>query len=347
MENAQVDMSESKPRMRWAIVVLIAALALGGSVAAAYFLFFRLGPEALLIKSFGRAYAAKTMEYSLSLEGEIVGSATGDAAQALPFFAQATPDKPIKSLLRIDGVLDHTDAAHPKDGMTMTLASTAALGGAPLVGIEERGLNRTVYVRLTHAPTDFPIDLTPIVGQWAKIDGEALAERFGVATSTTDAVKPSLDAAQKAKTAAAFLELKPLRVIEVLKEQQIDGVTAHHFRISADKEAIKAFVLRLRDIRDDKASLAYEKFNDDLERAWPGIRIETFEAWVGKRDGLPKRLLLQAKTAESKEMPIAGATTIEMDFTRFDAPVKIDAPSDAKPLEEIMDMLLSSNGSKP
>jgi hypothetical protein len=313
---------------------------LGGGAAFAYLKLFRASPDRILAKAVNGAMAAESMEYAGSLRVEVTVDPEkegGDSAsQTLAMVGGSEPGQPVKLLLTFDGAYDRMDGNDVKNRGSYTLATTQALGGAPIGTLETRRVGGATYVSLAKVPEIPLFDLSALAGVWVKFDLESLKGMFGAsATATAEVPKPKRGptAEQKAEIEKAFLEIRPIHVAEKLKDEDVEGTASHHYRLAVDKTKLRAFLLRARDIMQEKDSLAYEKIADDYDKFSEEVEIQALEIWVGKKEGFPTRLLLQASAKASDDVPGDGAFTLDATFKGFGKPIVIEAPADAKTLE--------------
>ncbi len=347
VEEAPVPVSptpgEPPRHRRWPIILIgLAALTVLAGGAFAYFKFLRPDPDAVLAKALNGLRQAKSVGYRLNLRLEGTASATNSAAQAvLPFLTEGrNAGEPIEVLLTVEGVSDFSDRAHPKSRNTLTLATAKTPAEAPLFGLEVRQLDGVSYVSLNQVPMMPFMDLSPLKNRWIQIDPKA---PLGVPLSGTNTPAvfphPATEEEQQA-IGLAFRELRPIRVGEVLKDEAVDGHLSRHFRLIVDRTALKAFLLRIRDIMHDNSSPLYEKLGDNLDKISDSATLEAFEVWIAKDTGLPTRLVLQGKSKATSDSPGIGTAELDLHFTDFNRPVQIETPPDAKPLMEVLGALM-------
>jgi len=335
---------EGRPK-RKIVIAAVAVLILGAGGAFAYLRFFAETPDERVAKAVNAAIAAKSVEYAASLRIEAVYKRNGAANPALALLsATNAPEQPVKLLVTAEGAYDRLDAAHAKSRTSVTIATTQVLGGVPLGTLEVRQVNDATYLSLTRVPVIHLFDLSALAGVWVKFDRQALTGLIGSATAAAETPKEGPTAAQIEAIEEAFTEHRPVHVVETLKDEDIDGTASRHYRLAVDKQKLRAFLLKVQDIMDDGASLAYEKLSDDYDKFSEEVEIETLEVWIGKAEGLPTRLLLQASAKESEEVPGEGSFTLDVTFKNFGKPIQIEAPADAKSVEEVFGMLMGGMG---
>lgn len=337
--------SSAAPKRLALIVGIVAGiLVLAGGASAAYFFYFKEDPEKILAQAISGMMDVNAFEYGASLRVEATTSATSAGAETLlPLLGGASGEAaPIKLLLTLDGAMDRTDRAKPKTSFGIKIASTAVANGSPIVGLSVRQLEDATYLSLTEAPSNMFIDLSPIVGVWIKIDPKGLAKQIAgtAATDESSAPKETMTEDQKTKIRGAFVELRPVRVEKVLKEEGVDGVASRHFQLAIDQAALEAFVLRTQSIMNGEASLAYEKFNDDYKRYSKETEITSFEIWIGKESGLPTRIRMEMTVKATGDVPADGTATFDMKLKNFNQVPVIEVPAEAKTFEEIFEQLM-------
>lgn len=216
------------------------------------------------------------------------------------------------------------------------------------LGYETRFVDGVMYVKLTDAPRILFFDLSFLADQWIRIDFEevikGVEEHFGEIPEEyrhrVGEVREALDISpeEQRELERAFVRHNPITITETLPSESIAGVNSHRYRFTIEEEALKGF------ITDAIAILAPDSITQDeeimgeirtgIDEFFANAEPMTGEIWIGKRDYLPRKLLLTLATT----MPDIGESksTTTMFFENFNEPVQIDVPSPAKGIVEFI-----------
>ncbi|MCD6500766.1 hypothetical protein J7K42_01970 [bacterium] len=192
--------------------------------------------------------------------------------------------------------------------------------------------------------------------QWFKISKESLTQRLqGKIPTTTQ----STDKEKTKEMVEEFVEaLKGRKFFKIEKDfgtEEIDGVKVNHLLVSLKKEEVKEVILeflpRLKKYLPEEEKVSYEEklkeamvsLPQNFEKFFSKVGPITFEVWISRNSWLrrikgEKEINLsqfeQFQETEAEQAKIKMA--IDFKFSDFNQELKIEAPGEFKPLEEIL-----------
>lgn len=257
---------------------------------------------------------------------------------------------------------DITDSKNPKTAVDFDLTITTTTQGKPAEEIsiaeESRIIGKTSYLKLDDlglpSSLEFTlmmlgIDKSKILGQWIKIDKEAL-ENLGVETQEPDLLEKEQKELGE-RILNLFKEKKVYYVREELPDEKIEEKKAYHYLLALDRAKIKEIIPELFEIimefsgkempEAGEFGTAFvaggiaESVDKFLEKIG-GINIDI---WIGKKDELlyKTRIEKEIDVSEFSEGAEGKAIIkIDLNFSNFNKPVKIEAPENFIELEKIL-----------
>jgi len=279
---------------------------------------FRPSPETVIIRMAERMEGLKTSHLDIDLEIE----------------TKNKEEFKISLTSHLDS--DTTDPENPKGvgdfEIVFELEGMQFSFGAEIVA-----LDKDFYLKPTTIPAlpflapffeMMGIDLNQLKGQWIRFETEAEKEE------------------EKEMLEELKLLLKDKKLYSVKKEltdEKIGEKKVYHYLVALNKEEIKKVVPEILEIIE-KYGLEKEKIPEvELREFFKEFdeflgRISEIEAeiWIGKKDYLLYRLKGE-KEVDLSKFNEKGKVIVrmEMNFSKFDEPVKIEKPKDSKTLEEI------------
>ncbi len=255
-------------------------------------------------------------------------------------------------------VLSRDDLAVSEDGLVEVAAGSGALSvtlevGAVrtpllLVSLESRIVDRVPYVNLTELtlpPLSLPLNLEALRGVWFKVGDERAAnfeaERAAITGEPTrDFTKITKELTDLAVRTTFF------EVTEKLPRERIGQRMAYHYRATLAPPATRAFI-------EEAARILEFELPDTttLEAVMRELTKTEVELWIGKGDYRLYRL----KMSWAAPIPLPptnedaagarGEVNLSLAFTgnysKYNEPVEVTAPSAAQDLRELLGAVLS------
>ncbi len=254
-----------------------------------------------------------------------------------------------------------SDATDPKNLKVSTDfdATITALGLKEkffLAG-ESRGIGEASYLKMAKIdiPSDFQpllmilgINLDEIIGQWIKIDKEALENLTGQ-TYVPQEISEDEQEAMIKKLQELFEERKVYYVKEEMPDEEINGKKAYHYLLALDKEEIKKVIPEMFKIIIESSgqSLGVDEFTtafiveglaESINKSLEKVGDITAEMWIGKKDKLFYKIEGEKEIDLDKfDKQAKGIIDVKIgfEFSNFNQPVEIKVPETFKSLEEI------------
>lgn len=242
---------------------------------------------------------------------------------------------PVDFSLGIRGVTDVSNPDEVKTAATVTMAGKVAKVTLLGVGLDVKAIGSTGYVRLGDLTDVTGLNssqfLDPLKGQWIKIDERDVNEAANGTSlegeSTEEAYK--LPDREKINRLTKAAEKSKLITFKKLKDDSIDGQSAHHYGYTIDKRQLEAFIPEASQIIGDKP-LSEDEIKEIAE-IFNSFDFRDGEMWIGKQDMLPHKITLGLKSNSEYFDDII----LSVSMKDFDKPVKIEAPEDAKTFQEV------------
>lgn len=198
--------------------------------------------------------------------------------------------------------------------------------GSTKIGAEIRGLPDYTYFQVQEAkvPSSLPVSLTPDK-RWYKVknpeEGPAGGNILGGGNRLTNA--------EGLQLRSLINNSRLFTAQTVLADETIKGVRTNHFAAMIDKTA-------LANLLDGVQTATNGKIKPNREAALKLATDYTYDLWISRSDHRLIKLVAQGNLS-----PVGQSESmIELNFSRFDSPVSVAAPSEVK--EFTLESLLKS-----
>jgi ABC-type multidrug transport system fused ATPase/permease subunit len=307
-------------------IILIIILILSGLGFLVYSQgWFFLSPQEILSASLENTLKEKTMHLSMELKSDFV-SDKEEGSSLLKL--ESDIDKNSSEELRTFSSFDFSVSI---EGTTYSLE-----GILTSIGYED------LYLKIDTIPQipllSLFLDTSKIKGEWIKFSNKYVEEE--------------LEEEKAERIVKIFKENNPLGIKEELPGEKIDGMATYHYLLSLNREKMKTIFLEINselesetDIQENMESI--ERFLDEME----DLEIEV---WIDKREKLLRRIKTEKEfeinpkqgTAEDQlELGIKEGIVIlsyDIRLSDFGKELNIEAPSEFKTMEEIMEEMYYS-----
>lgn len=177
--------------------------------------------------------------------------------------------------------------------------------------------------------------ISPIISglnnQWIQINQSMINQLTGDDTS----VSTKLSADDRKKLTNAYKEHRFLVVDKTLKDETVKGTKSHHYQIVIDKTELKGFAAAVKasNITGMKISAgSLREFNKEVDKA--NFKKYPVDVWVSKGD----KMINQVGFAVTESN--GDRTTVRLTIDKYNQPVHVTTPKNAKSLLEAMSLLL-------
>lgn len=276
-----------------------------------YFWYF-IPPEKVVQAMVKKTVETESLEYT--------GQVDLETADIIPFLTG-------KLSIGFNGTSDLRDSDNPKESFNLNMGKTQ---------VEMIGVGDIAYLKVNNLPnllTDFLGDSGKIENQWVKIDPEEVGTEFGLEEEVKAAKDEELTAEEEEKIKEAFLGSKLFKVIEKLPAEKVGKVRTHHYKFVVDKDNLIKLLEKIVKITGDEPLTA-----DEIKSTKEELEIGG-ELWIGKKDFQLYKVVLDVKLKDKEEPELLATLRLSTQFKNHNQPVKIDIPSSAKPLSEVLDEL--------
>lgn len=340
----QSNISSAQPRKKTIAVIIsiILGVAIVGGSVFGYFYYFQ-SPERIFQKMIENMAKVKSAEYSGKLTAEVKISglsnifSTDNAGLENPKNQLPTETKTGKFFINFSGASDLHDLNKPKAKFALDI-STKTL--PHVFGLEARGFKDAEYFKVTNVPNLGLFDLSFLKNQWIKLDSEAIINNLegGKLEEPTNEVQNNqkLTPEQIKLIKEAFRRAKIFRITEKLASEKINGIKTHHYKVTVDKKELIQLIYKISRIENKSPT---EKELQELNKSLQAIEIPEAEIWIGKKDLLLYKILLELNIKEAEKVKLESKITVSVQFKNYNQPVQIEAPSSSKSGEEIIEKI--------
>jgi hypothetical protein len=329
-------------------IIGLIVLAFGGFfVYSSYF----ASPEKILDTMVSRLRDVRSGEFSLDVT--VVTNSMNELAststQANPFLKAFAIQGPVTFTSHASGTVNVLDEQKPKFALTFTSTMDKWPMGDFVLGVEYRNIDRVNYVRLNSVPDLGFLSLSFLKNKWFKAgDSEAKAQLGASSSNGSSSVIPTVSQEQRDRLVAAWQAHRFLAVAEVLDSEDIDGASMHHYRLAFDKEALKQLNAETNQILNRSVTaVETAKVDENLDLT----TINNLEIWIGKRDGLPHRFILNASLQDKGDQSKKSEVTITMGGGKFNTALDVAVPEGVQSVEEaikgVFGQMLGGDKQKP
>ena len=216
------------------------------------------------------------------------------------------------------------------------------------------------------------INLDEFLNQWIRVDQESMRSFYEAAGMSPAEIAEKMREYEKqqemyrdlAEKLTALLEKRSadlLKIKEVLPDTEINGVAVHHYVAVLDKEGLKKMLPEI--VEEIILEYADEDVAEEFKKEWQESREEmleemnnsfdmlfgmigeiSVELWIGKEDYYLYRINFEKTIDMGMFMFYMSGMNLflsfEMNYSDFNQPVTIEAPSEYKTMEEFLLPLL-------
>jgi hypothetical protein len=236
-----------------------------------------------------------------------------------------------------------------------SVSGSQAGSGELTVQGDMRVLNKIVYFRPTQIPPVIFIDPSMVMNKWFSIDPIALYKDFGnseQAAQFEDAfsAKSKMPAEFYEKSYALGMTTGFITGMKSKGNEVVSGVATQKFEITADVEKIPDFLAGYTALYNTYAKqvgvkeLTPKKLTDEDREVFKGMKLSPLYVWVGKADYLPYKMsgtmtIVTPKMAASDSSTTA-VISFEAVFSDYNKAVTVETPTDATPIQNLIQSLM-------
>jgi len=328
------------------IIIFVVCVLGAGSAFGYYYLQSQVSPQQVLNKAFAAMGNVKTYSFSQSITSNInipssslsIMGGTKSPASAVLFSASDT------------GALDLSDLTNIKQSFVLNIS--ASTGTTPIATgqIDYISLDNIFYIKLdnialggptTSAPNPFSTMFQFFIGQWFKIDSNAIKQTFLQYAKASSSSQSLLEAqsstqlsADKIQQIGVVAAQYPIfTVIQTLSSEAIGGQDMYHYGLDLDKANLKSFIAAAYPIISGQSIPDNQLASTTA--ALDGITFKDVEIWIGKKDFLPYKISADVTVQQGRSGPINEIQFSDLQ-SDYNQPVNIIAPEGAKDLNQII-----------
>lgn len=327
-------------KKKWLLLgggVVVLALLIGGG-AYAYFGYY-LSTDRILNETKTRLAAVKTFQYDGDLKVTMKETATSQTG-LMP------SDKPRNLEVGFAG------SANTEQIDNLSSFFSLNVKGNPIdpeketsFGVDIRNIGAMLYLKLAlpadKGNTEYMAFLEGFNNKWFSLDIEALRKQFGPETGSEP--DKATFAQEVAQVKEALGRHQPLVITGRLPSEKIDGVSTFHYSYVIDKEEMIALMIDIDPILNNGTTS--EEAKAEIRKNVEEAQMPTGELWIGKKDYLPYRITLGGTdSTTSGTVKTDWTMALDLKLNKFNEPVVVEKPADAKSVEEAIKELFGAMG---
>lgn len=261
---------------------------------------------------------------------------------SVPFFSASSTDPLIRALAirepvtftaTVSGAYDIHDESVPKLSATILATSDKwALGNFSL-GLDYRGIGQADYFSFSDLPDFGFLRLDFLRDKWFTAGDSGIREQLGLSAGNSRSAVPVFAQTWRNASFSAWREHRFLAVVDSLGSETVDGVSTWHYSLAFDPDAFARWAVLVGSIANGTLSDAEANALRTAAHQWA---FDDIQLWIGKRDGLPRKIAIRANVATVGDP--AKRTGVDATFTvsRFNDDMDISVPEGAASIDEAL-----------
>ena len=313
--------NNNKVLVPFLIGVAVLILGIGGYAA---WIYFNPAPE----KVMSRMLEAVLTVNSVSYKAEVISDAAEENSLLSDFaptdLGSFSPETIEKIDLNLSGVVDLVGGENETTNFSLNFSLKDANKKTEVFSGDYLSLDEEKYLKLNSVDTsneDLAPFMTALGDSWLNL-GDSGFDNFdenGDLVAPTEETQPTISSENQDKLDKLFVETDFLQVTEKLKNEKVDDVDCFHYAVQLDKEALVSYVAT-RKLYSDTTFLS-EAALEVLAKT----EIISGELWVGRKDYLPRHLVLNISFEETETQKISTAS-FDLLLNEFNQPAKLAVP---------------------
>lgn len=331
---------KSKRQFVFIILGVIGLMLIGGGVFA--YTYYFPSAEKVMSQVVVNLDGVKALNYSgqikISLDTEKIASSSRPS-----LLTMSGLETPSQVIINFNGTSDYLLADKHQNSLTLKprVESTNPELSNQNIEVELRNVDKIDYLSFNNLPKLGEFDLGVFNQQWIKIDREALrqeAEGSGLNIDTTS--DNNLKKLFSTETKNDIIKSKAFIITDSLPADKIAGVDMRRYSFTIDKEAIKVLGEKISArLEGDKSTST-----DDIK---PKVELSDGEIWIGKQDLLPHKIRFKLNFSGGDDNDVIKSIEVDLNLSDYNQPAKIEAPAEAKSLEEMVGAIFASFMGEP
>lgn len=345
-----IDEKDSSRRTRLVVGILAGVVLVGGGIAFAYFTYFTTpSPTAILQRALQNTLTAKTLVFSATSTGSF---AEPGAGMMLDGMGSSTLSATFTDTM--NGAMDVSSPIHPSFDMQFALSATLAIATSTDSATMSAHMIYAHYIlysnlskfNLNSTAPDSKLAAVPFGGSVVNSLAAALENTWVAWSATSTPLVASSSPALQADLTALHDYLSGLTYVTSLQNvgtENTDGVATYHLQASVQGEqALVDIVQRIiADVQLPSAPpLSTEQKKNLSQALTQGINMDL---WIGTGDSRIYRIVTSSPIVfvNTETSATSTITSQEISFSNYNQPVVIVTPQNAKPLEQVMQGIVS------
>ncbi len=331
-----------KSKRQFVFVILgVLILALIGGGAFAYTYYFP-SAEKVMSQVVINLDDVKAVNYSgqirISLDAEKIASSS-----SYSMLTMSGIEIPSKIIIDFSGTTDYLSADDHKNSLIIKprIETAGSDASTQNMEVELRSIKKISYLSFNNLPKLGEFDLGTFNQQWIKIDPEALRQEAGNSGVNVEVASDNnLKVLLSAETRKDLVESKAFVITDSLPADKIEGVDMRRYAFTLDEEAMKVVLKRIQARLDGDEATSTDEVKQKID-------FSDGEIWIGKQDSLPHKIIFKLTYSGGDDKDYIKNLELELNLNNYNQPASIEAPTEAKSLEEMVGSIFASFMGEP
>lgn len=261
---------------------------------------------------------------------------------SMPFLPADSVDPLIRALVirepvvfttTVAGTYDIREESVPKLSATVGATSDKWPLGEFALDFEYRGIGQTNYFSFENLPDFGFLQLDFLHDKWFTASDSDIRAQLGLPVADSSRVVPVFSRTWRTALFSAWREHRFLSVVETFDSEDIEGVSAWHYSLAFDADAFARWAVLAGSIANGSLSDTEANALRAATRRWS---FDDMQLWIGKRDGLPRKVSIRANVSSADDPAKYTQLHATLLFTRANEDVDIVAPGQAASFDEAL-----------
>lgn len=329
--------SGTKTKTAIIIGVVVGVLLAGGG--AAYAFFGVSSPQRVFKKMLENMATVESVEYAGEITTRYTGTVPGTALLSTSQ-TQNSQEERVASV-RFSGASDWHKGEEERSWFDLSFENEQL--ESP-IALQTRHFPGQFFLRLTQVPEQEIIPLDDFINEWFVFEQAEIEESLGIRLSDFDERVQKLEQEDAVaeetedRIIAAWHASKPLVMTRESKNILIGAISTNEYRIRLDEERFIAFLQQAKEI---DPTLIKENDIEYFEESFAKLQPIEMRLWLGRRDFLPYRMVLQLATEESLD-DWASQLTMSLDIVQYNRRVELNRPTEYTSIVEAFQEVMTA-----
>ncbi|MCL5733638.1 MAG: hypothetical protein M1334_03190 [Patescibacteria group bacterium] len=360
-QNAQKDFSISKKiNSKLIAVIVIAGVIIAGGAAFGYYIYFRpLSPAEVMAKTLNNLSGIKSFSYSLEAQSVVTQSVTQNP------FGQPQPavNQTANININASGTADISDLNNIKLELNLNpLINISSQGMSFSPNLDLIKISNVIYLMVNNIPSFGFLPVSSFENKWIEIDLTKINQEFKNSPlgQIQDQINQQLGQASSSQIQISQAQINSIKEAvlnsgafefsQALPDENIGGSDFYHYQFVLNRDKFVDLIVKIGQIVKNNQPLSQEDLKniqnskDSLDN---NLILNPIDIWISKKDFLPYRIGVEGSSlntaiATGSVLSVSTSTAL-LNFSNFNQPENITPPSQAEPIENLIQSIMGNN----